>query len=120
MEDMATAADEALAHNEDEGEWEAEPELIKSRPSGTQVISARLPAVLAEELLDDASRRGIRPSELVRQAVEAYLRAGSPRVAGISAQSTGTLRVVTPLGNYRTENANPVTLPTGHLQAVGR
>jgi hypothetical protein len=120
MEDMAKSADEVLGHSEDEGEWEAEPELIESKPSGTQVISARLPTVLAEELLDDASRRGVRPSELVRQAVEAYLRGRSPGAVGISAQSTGMLRVITPLGDYRTENSNLVVLPTEHLEATGR
>jgi hypothetical protein len=120
MGETAKSADEVLAHSEDEGEWEAEPELIESRPSGTQVISARLPTILAEELLDEASRRGVRPSEVVRQAVEAYLRSGSARVAGISARSTGTLRVTTPLSDYRTENPNLVVLPTEHLEAAGR
>src|SRR5215472_13328625 len=104
MGDMSRSADDVLAHSEDEGEWEEEPELIESRPSGTQVVSARLPTILAEELLDEAGRRGIRPSELVRQAVDAFLRAGSGRVAGISARGTGMLRVVTPLSDLQTEN----------------
>jgi hypothetical protein len=113
-------AEDVLAHSEDEGEWDNEPEQIESRPSGTQVVSARLPTALAEELLDQASQRGIRPSELVRQAVESYLRGGWGRVAGISAQSTGSLRVVTWLSDYRTENPNLVVTPTERLDAVGR
>src|SRR6266851_8293185 len=120
MGDSAKSADEVLAHSQDEGEWEDEPELIESRPSGTHVISARLPTVLAEELLSEASRRGVRPSEVVRQAVEAYLRAGSAKVAGISARSTGMLRVVTPLSDYRTENPNLVVPPTERLEAAER
>lgn len=60
MAETEHIADEVLAHSEDEDEWEDEPEQIESRPSGTQVISARLPTALAEELLAGASRRKVR------------------------------------------------------------
>jgi hypothetical protein len=113
------SADDVLAHSEDEGEWEDGAERIESRPSGSQVISARLPTILAEELLDEASQRGLRPSELVRQAVEAYLHARSAKVAGISAQGTGMMRVVTALSDFRTENSNLVVAPTERLEAIG-
>lgn len=66
-------ADDVLAHSEDEGEWSAEPVVIERRPSGTQVVSARLPSGLAHVLLAEAARRGLRPSEIVREAVEHYL-----------------------------------------------
>jgi hypothetical protein len=110
---MATnegAADEILAHSEDEGEWEDEAERIESRPSGSQVISARLPTVLAERLLSEASRRAVRPSELVREAVEALLRDQPGGVAGMVANTAGTVRVAL-LDDYRTENRNPVVEP---------
>ena len=45
------SAEEVLAHSEDPGEWSDEPAQIGSRPSATQVVSARLPSALAEELL---------------------------------------------------------------------
>jgi hypothetical protein len=81
MNEAKKPADEVLAHSEEDGEWEDEAEEIETRPSGTQVISARLPGLLAEHVLSEASQRGIRPSELVRQALEAYMRSGSGTIA---------------------------------------
>ncbi len=69
-------ADDVLAHSEDEGEWEDNPTSIESRPRGTQVVSARLPVALAQQLLTEAGRRGIKPSELVREAMEEFLNRG--------------------------------------------
>ena len=113
MAESKKAADEVLAHSGDDEEWEEEPEQIESRPSGNQVISARLPTDLAEELLAEAARRGVRPSELVRQAVEALLHAHPSGVAGISADVIGMLRVAPPPGRYRTETLNPIVeIPT--------
>jgi hypothetical protein len=114
-------ADEVLVHSEDEGEWSDEAELIESKPTGTQVISARLPTVLAEELLSEAVRRGARPSELVRQAVEALLRAEPAGVADISAYAGTNMRVITPLPEHRTENFNlvvQVATDPEHIEAV--
>src|SRR4051794_21577523 len=66
-------AEDVLAHSEDEGEWDDAPEKIEVRPSGTQVISARLPEELAQRFLDEAERRGIKPSQLAREAIELLL-----------------------------------------------
>ncbi len=118
MKETMKSADEVLAHSEDEGEWEDEPEQVESRPSGTQVISARLPTVLAEGLLAEANRRGIRPSELVRQAVEAYMRRGTCRVASVSAQTTGLLSVSTPLQARPTANPNLVVTPQSEVEQL--
>lgn len=68
-----SVADDVLAHSEDEGEWEDGPAVIESRPRGTQVISARLPVALAQQLLSEAERRGVKPSDLVREAMEEFL-----------------------------------------------
>ncbi len=115
-------ADEVLAHSEDDGEWEDAAEEIESRPSGTQVISARLPTVLAEELLAEAARRGVRPSELVRQAVESILRTGPRGAVDISAYAGTNMRVMTPLPGQRTENFNlvvQIATDPERLEAVG-
>lgn len=112
-------ADEILVHSEDDGEWEDEPAQIESRSSGTQVISARLPTALAEDLLAEAARRNVKPSDLIRRAVDSFLHARPDRIAGISANSTGSVRVVVYLDQYRTENLNPVVEPAEPPQAVG-
>lgn len=108
MAERESRVDEVLAHSEDEGEWEEEPEQIESRPSGTQVISARLPSTLAEELLAAAQRRRVRPSELVREAVEKWLRTGPVGVFDIHASVGQNMRVVTSAPESRTENFNLV------------
>jgi hypothetical protein len=117
MADSASPADEVLAHSTDEGEWEEEPEEIESRPSGSQVISARLPTPLADELLSEAARRGVRPSELVRIAVESFLIARPAGVAGISGHAEGRLRLDLP--EIETRNLNPVVeIPTEPPEVV--
>jgi metal-responsive CopG/Arc/MetJ family transcriptional regulator len=85
---------------------EGDPQGV--RPSAMQAISARLPAALVEELNDEAARRGIRPSELVRQAVESLLRGESDTTADLNASVGCQMTVMTPLGQYHTENANLV------------
>ena len=108
MTERKRTADEVLAVSEDEGEWEDEPEQVESRPSGTQVISARLPSALAEELLAEAQRRGSRPSEVVRAAVEMWLRARSSGVVDIRAYAGQNMTIVTPTAASKTENFNLV------------
>ena len=108
MAEREPRADEVLARSEDEGEWEEEPEQIESRPSGTQVISARLPSALAEELLAAAQQRRVRPSELVREAVEKWLRTRPAGVFDIQASAGQNMRVVTPAAKSGTENFNLV------------
>jgi hypothetical protein len=105
-----SAADDVLAHSEDEGEWDDEPDEIENRPSGSQVISARLPTVLAEELLAEAASRGVRPSELVRQAVEALLRDQPRPLAGLIVHGAGKVRIFSVLDAElsETENLNEV------------
>lgn len=108
MAERERRADEILALSEDDGEWEEEPEQIESRPSGTQVISARLPSALAEDLLAEAARRGVRPSELVREAVEKWLRASPAGVVDIRAYAGQNMRIITSSPESRTENFNLV------------
>jgi hypothetical protein len=110
--------DETLAHSEDDGEWEDEPERIESRPSGTQVVSARLPSQLAEELLAVADHRNMRLSEAVREAVEKWLRCASTGVFGISASAGQNMRVMTPATDSRTENFNLVVQPEVNPERV--
>ena len=108
MRDKERVADDILEHSEDEGEWEQEPEQIESRSSGSQVISARLPTALAERVLAEAVRRGAKPSEVVREAIEVWLRALPGGVTEISAYAGQNMRVITPSAQGRTENFNLV------------
>jgi hypothetical protein len=108
MDDKERLADDILEHSEDDGEWEQEPEEIESRPSGSQVISARLPTALAEQVLAEAVRRGAKPSEVVREAIEIWLHAKPGSVAEISAYAGQNMRVITPSVQGRTENFNLV------------
>jgi len=101
-------ADDVLVHSEDEGEWEEQPEQIESKPSGSQVISARLPANLTQRVLAEASRRGVRPSELVREAIEMWLHAMPGGIAEISAYAGQNMRVISPSVQRSTENFNLV------------
>ena len=106
MAEKGSGADEVLARSEDEGEWEEEPARIESRPSGTQVISARLPSALAEALLAEAQRRGVRPSEVVREAMETWLAAKPSGMIDIWASAGQNMRIVTPTPESRSENFN--------------
>lgn len=108
VRDKERVADDILEHSEDEGEWEQEPEQIESRSSGSQVISARLPTALAERVLAEAVRRGAKPSEVVREAIEVWLRALPGGVTEISAYAGQNMRVITPSAQGRTENFNLV------------
>ena len=108
MGDRERSADDILEHSEDDGEWEQEPEEIESRPSGSQVISARLPTALAEKVLTEAARRGAKPSEVVREAIESWLRSTPGGVAEISAYAGQNMRIITPYVQGRTENFNLV------------
>jgi metal-responsive CopG/Arc/MetJ family transcriptional regulator len=87
-----------------------------------QAVSARLPAVLVEQLNEEAANRGIRPSELIRQAVEALLRGEPEKSADLNASVGYQMTVVTPLNQYQTENSNLVVeVPTepSHVVALG-
>lgn len=99
-------ADDVLAHSQDPDEWEDEAEAIESRPSGTQVVSARLPTATAEQLLAIAAARGVKPSELVRDAVQAWLRRSTDVTVDINAFGGYNMQVFGPL--TITKNANQV------------
>jgi hypothetical protein len=92
-----------------DGEVESPNEESGGRPAATQVISTRLPSALTAEIAVQAARRGVRSSDLVRLAVEAYMR--HPGVAGVRANSGGNLRLDPDLDSYSTENDNPVVQP---------
>lgn len=108
MGDKERPAGDILEHSEDQEEWEQEPEEIESRPSGSQVISARLPTALAEQVLAEAARREAKPSEVVREAIGIWLRAIPGGVAEIRAYAGQNMRVITPSMEGRTENFNLV------------
>lgn len=101
-------ADKVMAHSQDPDEWEDEAEEIESRPSGTQVVSARLPSSLAEQLLAVAAARGVKPSELVRDAVQSWLRQAAGVVVDINAFAGYNMQVFGPLKLSATQNVNEV------------
>lgn len=72
VEHGMSEADEVLAHREDPDEWDDEPVQIEVRPSGKQVLSARLPTPLADLVFDEAERLNTTLSEVVRAALEQY------------------------------------------------
>ncbi|MHB2021955.1 MAG: hypothetical protein ACYCO3_01290 [Mycobacteriales bacterium] len=75
--------EDVLAHSGDDGEWEDAPVEIERRPTGKQVMSARLSQAAALALMDMAAERGVRPSDIVREAVDEYLHTGSRRRAQV-------------------------------------
>ena len=72
----------------------------------SQVVSARIPAALARQLLAYAEEHGLRPSDVVREALDAYLGTG-PRVRGydvVVVQAGFRVRVLRDEPGYETEN----------------
>jgi metal-responsive CopG/Arc/MetJ family transcriptional regulator len=96
----------------DEEEWDDTSVTIERRPTGNQVVSARLPTALVLELGRVADHLDMKLSELVRAAVEQYLRSSSTPVT-VSAWPGGQLRVITPVFSVKTESANLV-VPEPH------
>jgi metal-responsive CopG/Arc/MetJ family transcriptional regulator len=89
------------------------------RPSAMQTVSARLPAVLVEKLNEEAARQGVRPSELIRQAVEILLRSEPEMAADLNVSVGHQMTIVTPLSQYQTANSNLVVeVPTEPSQVV--
>jgi metal-responsive CopG/Arc/MetJ family transcriptional regulator len=89
------------------------------RPSAMRAVSARLPAVLVEKLNEEAARHGVRPSELIRQAVETLLRSEPEVAADLNASVGHQMTIVTPLSQYQTANSNLVVeVPTEPSQVV--
>jgi hypothetical protein len=113
-EDMSDA-DDVLAHSEDPDEWEDEPVAIERRPSGTQVVSARLPRGIADAVFAVAAQRGVSPSELVRSAIESFLNPPVFRV--ITVHPSDRVRIFRAVAAY--ETANP-TVTTDDLPPLRR
>lgn len=77
--------------------------------SASQVISVRLPVALADEISELAARRGLRSSDLVKVAVEEYMR--NSGVAAYRA-SADFMRLAPQFGSTEaSENSNPVERP---------
>lgn len=102
-------ADDVLAHSADGDEWEDEPVAVDVRPTGKQVLSARLPVELADKVFEEAARRGVPVSEVVRAAVDNYF---SPRLVNVVSVQPG-LRVRM-FVTIAYDTANPV-VTTGDL-----
>ncbi|MBA2609125.1 MAG: ribbon-helix-helix protein, CopG family, partial [Actinobacteria bacterium] len=66
-------ADEVFAHRHEAGEWAEEPDPIAVRPSGSEVVSVRLPVELVDRLETAASAQGETVSQFVRAAIQARL-----------------------------------------------
>lgn len=113
-------AQDVLDHSENADEWSDESVRIDSRPSGSQVVSVRLHTELAQRLFEEAALLEVRPSELVRVAVERLLSSRGPvaalRVAG--GAKGWPVRILTPTSEYRTENANLVVEEPRTVEAL--
>ena len=87
-------------------ESRAEPD---GKAPSSQVISVRLPASLADDVSEMAAQRGLRSSDLVKVAVEEYIR--QTGIAAIRANTTGNLKVGPEITSFNSENSNPVEYP---------
>lgn len=81
---------------------------IESRPSGSHVLSVRLPAAMAEELLAVVSGKGSSISAVVREVIGRYL-ADRRRMAWLD-EHRHELEVVPGSGRLVTPRAIPSTL----------
>ena len=102
-------------------EGEGKANRSSGRPSAMQAVSVRLPVSLVKDLNDEANKRGIRPSELLRIAIEALLYPPPKSDAGadLNASVGYQMTVVAPLARYYTENSNLVVeVPTEPSQVV--
>ena len=107
---------EAMDHRQDRGD------VQDARSSAMQAVSARLPAALVEQLIEEAARRGIKPSELIRQAVEGLLRERPEKSADLNGSVGYQMTIVTPISQYQTENSNlvvEVPMEPSHVVALG-
>ena len=73
MNNEKDPADELWEHRNDPDEWSEEAEEIETRPSGSAVVSFRIPWDELEELDDAATERGESLSEFIRKAVRLRL-----------------------------------------------
>jgi hypothetical protein len=124
MEIKMVKPDQSVASDDGDGvlQQQDQDDQEHARPAAMRAVSARLPATLVKELLDEAARRGIKPSELIRQAVESLLHGESDKTADFNVSVGYQMTVMTPLSQYQTENPNLVVeVPTepAHLVALG-
>jgi hypothetical protein len=80
---------------ERDSEWENEKVEV-SKPVGT-VISVRVPPDVAQRIFDQAERRGVPVSAILREAVDAYLEGtgvGTPATMDITVSSMGTVTLL--------------------------
>ncbi len=73
MNNEKDLADELYEHRNDPDEWSEEAEEIETRPSGSAVVSFRIPWDELEELDDTATERGESLSEFIRKAVRYHM-----------------------------------------------
>jgi hypothetical protein len=66
---MSKEAEEVFKHRDDPGEWEEDAEVIEVRPSGSEVVSFRIPADQLTDLEGAASVAGETLSEYIRYAI---------------------------------------------------
>ncbi len=69
MENGRDLAEELWEHRNDPDEWSDEAEDIETRPSGSAVVSFRLPWEELEELDEAAAAKGESLSEFIRKAL---------------------------------------------------
>jgi hypothetical protein len=92
------------------------------RSAAMQAVSARLPADLVEQLTEEAGRRGVKPSELIRQAVEVLLRDDPDMSTDLNGSVGHQMTILTPLTQYQTANSNlvvEVPVEPSHVVALG-
>lgn len=109
-------ADDVLAHSEDEGEWEDEPVAIERRPSGSQVLSVRLPRGIADAVFANAARREVKPSEFIRSAIERYL--NPPMFHVVKVQPSSRVQIFRNVAGYETSNPVVTTDDVPPLRAA--
>ena len=99
--------DDVLAHSEDADEWDDKAVAIERRPSGTQVVSVRLPDELARALFRLAKARGVRPSQLLREAAE-HILTGEMLEATANVQSGRQVQMAAAIGAGTWATSNPL------------
>jgi len=101
-----------------EDEWDPTPIPIERRPSGMHVISARVPARIAMAANQRADQTGQRLSDVVRDALDAYL---APVGVTLTVTYSEWMRVSGHTGWLpRTFNGNTVVSETQYLYAPTR
>lgn len=102
----------------DTDHWEDAPVPIQRRPSGMHVISARVPARLAIAANRRADQTGARLSDVVRDALDAYL---APIGVTLTVAHSGRIRVAGANGWLPvTGSGNTVVSETQYLYVPAR